>query len=105
MKDLNNLMKQAQEMQSKMAELQQEMESLEVEGNSGGGLVTVRLNAKGEMRGVSIDPSLMKPDESEIVEDLIVAAHGEARRRAEEVMQDKMKELTGGMPLPPGMGF
>lgn len=105
MKDLADLMKQAQQLQTKMAELQQELETLEVEGTSGGGLVTVRLSAKGELRGVKIDASLMKPDEAEILEDLIVAAHAEARRRAEQAMQEKMKEITGGLPLPPGLGF
>ncbi len=105
MRDFANLMKQAQQMQSRMAELQAEMDQTEVEGTSGGGLVTVRLSAKGEMRGLSIDPSLIKPDEAEILEDLIVAAHAEARRRAESVMQEKMKELTGGLPIPPGLGF
>lgn len=103
MKDMAELMQQAQAMQSRMAELQQELETVEVAGTSGGGLVTVRLNAKGEMRGVSIDPSLVKPDEAEILEDLIVAAHTDARRRAEQVMQEKMQELTGGLPLPPGL--
>jgi nucleoid-associated protein EbfC len=103
MRDLANLMKQAQQLQTRMAELQQELETTEVEGSSGGGLVTVRLSAKGEMRGVKIDPSLIKPDEAEILEDLILAAHSEARRRAEQLMQDKMKELTGGLPIPPGM--
>lgn len=105
MKDLANLMKQAQQLQARMAEMQQELETLEVEGTAGGGLVTVRLSAKGEMRGVRIDPSLIKPDEAEILEDLIVAAHAEARRRAEQTMKEKMQELTGGMPLPPGLGL
>lgn len=105
MKDFANLMKQAQELQAKMAELQQELETMEVEGTSGGGLVTVRLSAKGEMRGVKVDPSLMKPEEAEILEDLIVAAHSEARRRGDQAVKDKMQELTGGLPLPPGLGF
>lgn len=105
MKDFANLMKQAQELQGKMAELQQELETLEVEGTSGGGLVTVRLSAKGEMRGVKIDPSLMNPEEAEILEDLIVAAHAEARRRGDQAVKDKMQDLTGGLPLPPGLGF
>ncbi len=105
MKDFTELMKQAQELQTKMAGLQEELETMEVEGTAGGGLVSVRLSAKGEMRGVKIDPSLIKPEESEILEDLIVAAHAEARRRAEQAMKDKMQELTGGMPLPPGLGF
>lgn len=103
MKDFTGMMKQARELQTRMANLQEEMEATEVEGTSGGGLVTVTLSAKGEMRGLKIDPSLVKPDETEILEDLVVAAHSEARRKAEEAMQEKMKELTGGLPIPPGM--
>ena len=86
-----------------MEAMQAELDQIEVEGTAGGGLVTVTLTAKGEMKGVQIDPSLIKPDEKEIVEDLIVAAHADARRKAEALMQDKMKALTGGLPLPPGM--
>jgi DNA-binding YbaB/EbfC family protein len=97
------MMKQAAQLQTKMQELQAELDRTEVEGAAGAGLVTVTLNAKGEMRGVKIDPSLIKPEEKEILEDLLVAAHADARRKAEEVMQDKMKALTGGLPLPPGM--
>ena len=103
MKDFMSLMKQARELQTRMADIQQELDGLEVEGQAGGGLVTVRLSAKGDMRGVSIDPSLIKPEEAEILEDLIVAAHAEARRKAEAAMAEKMKALTGGLPLPPGM--
>ena len=83
--------------------MQAELDQIEVEGAAGGGLVTVTLTAKGEMKGVKIDPSLIKPDEKEILEDLIVAAHADARRKAEALMQEKMKALTGGLPLPPGM--
>ncbi len=104
-KDLGGLMKQAQQLQSKMADMQAELEELEVEGISGGGLVKVRLNGKGAMKGVEVDPSLFKPDEAEIVEDLIVAAHAEARSKMEQATADKMKEVTGGLPLPPGMNF
>jgi DNA-binding YbaB/EbfC family protein len=86
-----------------MQELQAELDQIEVEGTAGGGMVTVRLTAKGDMKGAKIDGSLMKPGESEILEDLLVAAHADARRKAEAVMQDKMKSLTGGLPLPPGM--
>jgi nucleoid-associated protein EbfC len=105
MADFLGLMKQAAEMKSKMEAMQAELDKIEVEGTAGGGMVTVRLSAKGEMKGVHIDPSLIKPDEVEIVEDLIVAAHSDARRKAEAVLQDKMKALTGGLPLPPGLGF
>jgi nucleoid-associated protein EbfC len=103
MPDLMGLMKQAAQLQTKMQELQAELDQIEVEGTAGGGLVTVKLSAKGEMKGVSIDPSLLKPEEKDIVEDLLVAAHGDARRKAEAVMQEKMKSLTGGLPLPPGL--
>jgi DNA-binding YbaB/EbfC family protein len=103
MADFMGLMKQATQLQSKMQALQAELDEIEVEGAAGGGLVTVRMTAKGDLKGVSIDPSLMKPEEKEIVEDLIVAAHAEARRKAEATMQEKMKGLTGGLPLPPGL--
>jgi len=103
MPDFMGLMKQAAELKTKMEAMQAELDRLEVSGTSGGGLVTVTLTAKGEMKGVHVDPSLVKPDEKEILEDLIVAAHGDARRKAEALMQDKMKSLTGGLPLPPGL--
>jgi len=97
------MMKQAKELQSKMAEMQAEIEQMTREGTSGAGLVTLTLNGKGEMRALSVDPSLMKPDEKEILEDLIVAAHADAKAKMEEALQEKMKDMTGGMPLPPGM--
>jgi len=103
MADILGLMKQAAELKSKMEAMQAELDQIEVEGSAGGGLVTVKLSAKGEMKGLRIDPSLMKPDETEIVEDLIVTAHADARRKAEALLQDKMKALTGGLPLPPGL--
>jgi hypothetical protein len=103
MPDFMGLMKQAAQLQAKMQEMQAELDQVEVEGTAGGGLVTVRLSGKGDMKGVSIDASLLKPDEKEIVEDLMTAAHADARRKAEAVMQDKMKNLTGGLPLPPGL--
>ena len=105
MADFMGMMKQAAQLQSKMQALQAELDSIEVEGTSGGGLVSVRLSAKGDLKGVKIDDSLLKPSEKEIVEDLLVAAHADARRKAEAVMQDKMKALTGGMALPPGMNL
>jgi hypothetical protein len=80
-----------------------ELERLEVDGTAGGGLVTVRLSGKGEMKSVKIDDSLIKPQEKEIVEDLVVAAHADARRKAEALVQEKMKSVTGGLPLPPGL--
>jgi DNA-binding YbaB/EbfC family protein len=97
------MMKQAAELKSKMEAMQAELDQIEVEGQSGGGLVSVRLTAKGELKAVAIDASLMKPDEKEIVEDLVVTAHAEARRKAEVLLQEKMKGLTGGLPLPPGL--
>jgi DNA-binding YbaB/EbfC family protein len=105
MVDFMGMMKQAAQLQTKMQELQAELDTIEVEGTSGGGMVSVRLSAKGDLKGVRIDDSLMKPSEREIVEDLLIAAHADARRKAEAVMQDKMKALTGGLPLPPGMNL
>ncbi|HEY1473156.1 MAG TPA: YbaB/EbfC family nucleoid-associated protein [Pseudolabrys sp.] len=105
MADFMGLMKQAAQLQSKMQALQAELDTIEVEGTSGGGLVCVKLTAKGELKGVRIDDSLYKPSEKEIVEDLLVAAHADARRKAEAVMQEKMKALTGGLPLPPGLNL
>ena len=105
MPDFMGLMKQAAQLQSKMQEMQAELDTIEVEGTAGGGMVAVTLSAKGDLKGVKIDDSLLKPTEKEIVEDLLVAAHADARRKAEAVMQDKMKALTGGLPLPPGMGL
>ena len=103
MADFMGLMKQAAQLQTKMQEMQAELDQIEVEGSAGGGLVAVKLSAKGELKAVSIDPSLLKPEEKEIVEDLMVAACADARRKAEAVMQEKMKSLTGGLPLPPGL--
>jgi DNA-binding YbaB/EbfC family protein len=103
MPDFMGLMKQAAELKSKMEAMQAELDHIEVEGASGGGLVSVRLSGKGEMKGVKIDASLMKPQETEIVEDLIVAAHADARRKAEAIMQERMKAVAGGLPLPPGL--
>jgi DNA-binding YbaB/EbfC family protein len=105
MADFLGLMKQAAELKTKMEAMQAELDQLEVEGTAGGGMVTVRMSAKGEMKGLRVDPSLMKPDEKEIVEDLVVAAHADARRKAEALVQEKMKALTGGLPLPPGLKF
>jgi nucleoid-associated protein EbfC len=103
MTDFLGLMKQAAELKSKMEAMQAELDQIEVEGSSGGGLVTVKLSGKGEMKSVKIDDSLLKPQEKEIVEDLIVAAFAEARRKAEALLQEKMKSVAGGLPLPPGL--
>jgi len=103
MKNIMSMMKQAQELQAKVAEFQAELENMQVEGVSGGGLVKVALNGKGAMARMSIDRSLMKPDEAEILEDLIVAAHNDAKQKVEQAMAEKMQALTGGLPLPPGL--
>ncbi|GLS42653.1 YbaB/EbfC family nucleoid-associated protein [Methylobacterium brachythecii] len=103
MRDIMGIMKQAQAMQEKMASLQGELDTVEVSGASGGGAVSVTMTAKGMVKGVAIDPSLMIPDEREILEDLIVAAINDARSKAEATAQEKMAELTKGLPLPPGM--
>ena len=105
MADFMGLMKQAAQLQSKMQALQAELDTIEVEGSAAGGMVSVKLTAKGELKGIKVDDSLLKPSEKEILEDLLVAAHADARRKAEAVMQEKMKGLTGGLPLPPGMGL
>jgi DNA-binding YbaB/EbfC family protein len=101
--DIMGLMKKAGAMQAKMAEMQAELDTVTVEGLSGGGMVKITLTAKGALQGLTIDPSLLKADEKEILEDLIVAAHADARRKAEGVLEEKMKGLTAGLELPPGM--
>lgn len=103
MKDLMGMMKQAQELQSKMAKFQENLGNLLVEGRSGGGLVTVTLSGKGELKGLKIDPSLFKEDDVEVLEDLIIAAHADAKLKAEAEANAKMQEMTAGLPLPPGM--
>ena len=103
MADFLGLVKQATEFKSKMEAIQAELEQLEVEGAAGGGVVTVKLSGKGDLRGARIDDSLLKPDQKEILEDLIVAAHADARRKLETTLQEKMQAITGGLPLPPGL--
>ena len=103
MKDLGNMMKQVQDMQARMQEAQAKLEEAQVTGKAGGDLVTVTLNGKGAMMAMSIDDSLLKPDEKEIVEDLILAAHTDARAKVEELVSDNMKDVTGGLPIPPGL--
>lgn len=103
MKDLMGMMKQVGQMQARLKEVQEELARAEIEGQSGGGLVRVTVDGKGEVKRVSIDPSLMTPGEAEILEDLIVAAASDARVKADSAMQEKMAEVTGGLPLPPGM--
>ena len=103
MADFLGIMKQAQELQEKMQTLQAEIVAMEASGAAGGGLVTVTVDGKGGLKGVKIDPSLAKPDEMEILEDLIVAAARDARGKAEAMAEEKMKSLTAGLPLPPGL--
>jgi hypothetical protein len=103
MKNLMDMMKQAKELQDKMAEMQNAVAEISQTGTSGAGLVSVTLNGKGALTEVRIDPSLLKDSEREILEDLIVAAHGDAKARIEEILQKKMQELAGDLPLPPGM--
>ena len=101
--DIMGLMRKAGAMQAKMAEMQAELDNVTVEGFSGGGLVKITLTAKGALQGLTIDPSLLKEEEKEVLEDLIVAAHADARRKAEGLLEEKMKGLTAGLQLPPGM--
>ncbi len=103
MKNLGNLMKQAQQMQSKMAEMQAKLSELEVTGASGGGMLQVTLNGKFELKGIKIDKSLVDPEDVEVLEDLIIAAFNDAKGKAESAMQDEMSKVTGGLNLPPGM--
>ena len=103
MKNLGEMMKQVQAMQSRMAEMQAKLEQSTVTGQSGGGLVKITLNGKGMMTGIVIDPSLLKADEKEIVEDLVMAAHNDANAKSEAMMAEEMKSVTGGLALPPGL--
>jgi hypothetical protein len=103
MKNLAGLMKQAQQMQSKMQEMQSKLEAMEVDGVSGAGLVAVTLNGKGDLRRVKIDPKLADPADMEMLEDLIVAAHRDAKSKIEALTQDEMQKVTGGLQLPAGM--
>tara|TARA_B100000686_G_scaffold308490_1_gene349608 strand:- start:26 stop:349 length:324 start_codon:yes stop_codon:yes gene_type:complete len=101
--NFGNMMKQAQQMQKKMAEVQEKLKSIEVEGSSGGGLVKVKSSAKGEIKKITIDDSLFNKEEKEITEDLVVAAINDAKQKAEIATKEEMKNVTGGMSLPPGM--
>ena len=101
--DLMKMMKQAQEIQGRMQQMQEGLANLEVEGQSGAGLVKVKLNGKLDLRALKIDPSLIKPEEAEMLEDLIVAAFQDAKAKAEAAVQAKMQEVTGGLSLPPGL--
>ena len=102
MKDISQIMRQAQAMQAKINEAQKKLEAMEVEGQAGGGMVKVRLSGKTALLGLTIDPSLLKPDEAEIVEDLIKAAHDDARRKLEDAQNEEMKSIGSGMGMLPG---
>jgi DNA-binding YbaB/EbfC family protein len=104
MKDFMGMMKAAQDMQGRMQDFQSRLDDISVEGRSGGGLLTVTLSGKGDLRGVKIDPSLVTEDVG-VLEDLIVAAHADARQKLEAELNDRMQEMTAGLPLPPGMKF
>jgi hypothetical protein len=105
MKNISQMLKQAQQMQSKMAEMQEQLADTLVDGVSGAGLVKVILNCKGEMKSIKLDPSLLNPIENEILEDLIIAAYADAKSKSEARSAEAMKELTGGIELPPGMNL
>lgn len=102
MKDMGKLLKQAQEMQSRMGEMQAKLDQMEVRGVSGGGMVAITLNGKNMLQKVEIDPGLLRPEEAEILEDLIVAAHNDAKSRLDAKVQEEMSKVTGGLSLPPG---
>ena len=103
MKNLSGLMKQAQQMQAKMQEMQSKLESMEIEGEAGAGLVSVMLNGKGDLRRIKIDPKVIDPADAEMLEDLIIAAHANAKQKLEAATAEEMQKVTGGLQLPPGM--
>ena len=103
MKNLGNMMKQAQQMQTRMAEMQAKLETTEVEGQAGAGMVKVKLTGKGDLRRITIDPSLMTAEDREVLEDLIIAAHGDAKQKVEAMMAEEMQKATAGMGLPAGL--
>jgi nucleoid-associated protein EbfC len=105
MKNLADLMKQAGQMQARMADMQKKLETMIVEGQSGGGMVRVKMSGKSVVTAIEIDPSLLKPEEKEIIEDLLIAALSEAKGKAEALMAEEMKVVTGGMPMPPGFSL
>ena len=103
MKNLTNMLKQAQQMQSKMADMQAKLEATEVEGQAGAGMVKVKLSGKGDLKRISIDPSLMAADEREVLEDLIMAAHADAKQKVEAMMAEEMQKATSGLNIPGGL--
>ncbi|MEA1938716.1 MAG: YbaB/EbfC family nucleoid-associated protein [Pseudomonadota bacterium] len=105
MKGFGNMLKQAQQMQDKMNDLQAELDRLTVEGQAGGGMVKVTLSGKIEMRAIKIDPSIIEPGEAEMIEDLVLAAYNDAKRKAETQAAEKTEALMGGLGLPPGLNL
>ena len=105
MNNLGKMMKQAQELQAKMADMQATLEAVEIDGASGGGLVTATLTGKGELRRLKIDPALVDPAEIEVLEDLVIAAVNDAKRKVEANAAEEMKKVTGGLQLPPGLSL
>ena len=103
MKNLAGLMKQASQMQSKMEEMQARLQTREIDGESGAGMVRVTLNGKGDLRRIKLDPKIVDPNDTEVLEDLILAAHRDARNKADATSSAEMQKLTGGLQLPPGM--
>lgn len=101
--DILGMMKKAQAMQSKLAETQEQLGLLEVEGQSGGGMVKLRMSGKFDLKSLKLDPALLKPEDAEMVEDLVIAAFADAKGKAERLAAEKMSELTAGLPLPPGL--
>jgi nucleoid-associated protein EbfC len=104
MKNLGNMLKQAQQMQTRMQEMQAKLEAMEVEGASGGGMVKVKLSGKGDLRRVTLDPALLSADEKEVLEDLLVAAHADAKQKVEAMMAEEMQKATAGLNIPGGLG-
>jgi DNA-binding YbaB/EbfC family protein len=104
MKNLGNMLKQAQQMQTRMQEMQAKLEAMEVEGAAGGGMVKVKLSGKGDVRRVTLDPALLTADEKEVLEDLLVAAHADAKQKVEAMMAEEMQKATAGLNIPGGPG-
>ena len=101
--NIQDMMKKAQEMQKKMQEIQESLANLEVEGTAGGGMVKIIMNCKNEVKKIELDPSIIKEEEKQMMEDLIVAALNDAKNKAEEKSKEEMAKLTGDLGLPPGM--
>lgn len=103
MKNLGQMMKQVQDLQDKMQTMQEQFQAMEISGSSGAGMVNVTMNGKGQMHAIRLDPSIVDPSDTEVLEDLIIAAVNDARAKVDQTMADEMQKLTGGLPLPPGM--